>query len=126
MTEEQKSLPKWMLIVSSLFALMELMVSVQLFFAPQTVLESVDLTAKGIDYVIAMWAVRQFALGIIFAYATMKKSVPMLTIAYIFFFAMFVGDFIIGILHNELSLIAAAVVMCGISAAMIFLLNKRK
>ncbi|MCZ4244289.1 hypothetical protein [Pedobacter punctiformis] len=126
MTEVQKSLPKWILIVSALFALMELMVSISLCVAPQSVLETVDLNAKGVDYLIYMWATRQFALGFIFAFATFKKSIPMLTIAYIFFLVMFIGDFFIGILQKESSLIIAAVVMCIISSAMIYVINKRK
>jgi len=123
---EQKSLPIWILIVSGLFALMELIVSISLCIAPESVLETVDLSAKGVDYVIYMWAARQFALGFIFAFATLKKSIPMLTIAYIFFLVMFVGDFIIGILQKENSLIISAIVMCIISSAMIFVINKRR
>jgi hypothetical protein len=126
MTEGQKSLPKWILIVSGLFALMELLVSISLCFSPQSVAENVDLNAKGVDYLIYMWAARQFALGFIFAFATFKKSAPMLTIAYIFFLVMFVGDFLIGISQKENSLIIAALVMCIISSALIFAINKRK
>jgi len=126
MTEEQKSLPKWILIVSGFFALMELMVSVSLCISPQSVMENVDLNAKGVDYVIYMWAGRQFALGFIFAFATFKKSIPMLTIAYIFFLVMFVGDFFIGILQKENALIISAIVMCVISSALIFAINKKK
>jgi hypothetical protein len=126
MTEQQKSLPKWILIVSGLFALMELMVSLSLVFSPQSVVETVDLTAKGAEYLIYMWAARQFALGVIFAYATYKRSVPMLTIAYIFFLVMFIGDFLIGISEKENSLVIAAVVMCVISSAMLFAINKKR
>jgi len=126
MAEEQKPLPKWILILSGIFALMELMVSVSICIAPQSVLETVDLTAKGVDYLVYLWASRQFALGFIFAFATFKRSVPMLTIAYIFFLVMFVGDFFIGISQKESSLIISAIVMCMISAAMLFVLNKRK
>ena len=126
MTEGQRALPKWILIVSALFALLELMVSLALCFSPQSVLETVDLNAKGVDYLIYMWAARQFALGFIFGFATFKRSVPMLTIAYIFFLVMFVGDFFIGILQKENSLIIAALVMCAISSAMIFAINGRK
>ena len=125
MTEGVKLLPKWILIVSGLFALMELMVSVSLCVSPQSVLETVDLNANGVDYLIYMWASRQFALGFIFAFATFKKSVPMLTIAYVFFLVMFVGDFFIGIAQNENALIIAAVVMCIISGAMLFAINKK-
>ncbi|MEQ1588233.1 MAG: hypothetical protein ABL895_20285, partial [Cyclobacteriaceae bacterium] len=93
MTEGQKSLPNWILIISGLFALLELMVSVLLCFSPEAVLETVDLNAKGVNYLIYMWAARQFALGFIVGFATLKKSIPMLTLAYIFFLVMFVGDF---------------------------------
>jgi len=126
MTEEQKSLPKWILIVSALFALMELGVSFSICFSPQSVLETVDLNAKGVDYLVYMWASRQFALGFIFAFATFKKSIPMLTIAYIFFLVMFVGDLFIGISQKNNSLIISALVMCIISSAMIFVINKKK
>ena len=126
MTEAQKSLPKWILIVSGLIALLELGVSVELCFSPESVLETVDLKAKGVDYLIYMWAARQFALGFIFGFATIKKSIPMLTIAYIFFLVMMVGDLFIGISQKENSLIIGALVMCIISSALIFAINKRK
>ncbi len=124
--ERQKALPKWILIVSGLFALMEFMVSLSIYFSPQSVLETIDLNAKGVNYLIYMWAARQFALGFIFGFATFKKSIPMLTITYIFFLVMFVGDFFIGISQNENSLIIAALVMVLVSSVMIFAINKRK
>jgi hypothetical protein len=126
MAEEQKSLPTWILIVSGIFGLMELMVSVSLCFSPQSVVHTVDLTAKGVDYLIYMWAGRQFALGFVFGFATFKKSIPMLTIAYIFFLVMFVGDFFVGISQKENSLIISALVMCAISSALIVAINRRK
>lgn len=125
-TEAPKTLPTWILIVSGLFALLELGVSVSLCLSPQSVLETVDLSAKGVDYLIYMWAGRQFALGFIFAFATLKKSKPMLTIAYLFFLVMFIADFFVGISQKENSLIMASVVMCLISAGMLFALNKKK
>jgi len=91
-----------------------------------SVVQTVDLNAKGVDYLIYMWAARQFALGFIFAFATFKKSIPMLTIAYIFFFVMFIGECFIGISQKNNSLIISALVMCIISSALIFALNKRK
>ena len=126
MTETQTSLPKWILIVSALFALMEIMVSIQLYFSPESVLETVDLNAKGVSYVVSMWAARQFALGFIFGFAVFKRSIPMLTTAYIFFLVMFVGDLFIGISQKESPLIIGALVMCAISSAMLFVINKKK
>jgi hypothetical protein len=126
MTEGQKSLPTSILIVSGFFALLELMVSVSLCVSPQSVVDTVDLNAKGVDYLIYMWAARQFALGFIFGFATLKKSIPMLTIAYIFFLVMFVGDLLIGISQKNNALIISALVMCIISSALIFIINKRK
>ena len=126
MTDLKKPLPTWILIVSGLIALLELGVSLALVFSPESTLETVDLNAKGVDYLIYMWAARQFALGFIFAYATLKRSISMLTLAYIFFLVMFVGDLLIGIWQQENSLIISAIVMCIISAVMIYVLNKRK
>lgn len=126
MTNENKTLPKWILIVTGFFAFLEIAVSAALILSPESVAENVDLAAKGVGYVVSMWAARQFALGVIFGYATYKKSPPMLTISYIFFFVMFAGDLLIGISQNEFSLIAAALVMCGISLALIVAINKNK
>lgn len=126
MINVQKSIPLWVLIVSGLFAVMEIMVSISIWLSPQSVLETVDFTAKGVDYLVYMWATRQFALGFIFAYSTFKKSVPMLTVSYIFFLVMFIGDFFIGISQNEMSLVISAVVMCIISSVMIWAVNKGK
>ena len=126
MTGGQRLLPKWILIVSGLFALLEIMVSLLLCFSPQSVVQTVDLNAEGVDYLIYMWASRQFAVGFIFGFATYKKSIPMLTIAYIFFLVMFVGDFFIGISQKDTSFIISALAMCIISSALIFALNKRK
>ena len=125
MSEEQKAVPKWILIVSGIFAVLEILVSVLLCVSPQEVVETIDLNAKGVDYVMYMWAARQFALGVIFGFATVKKSAAMLTIAYIFFLAMFVGEFFIGIAQKENTLVISAVVMCIISSALLFAINKK-
>jgi hypothetical protein len=125
MIQEQKLLPKWILIVSGLFALMELGVGLSLFLSPQSMADKVDLNAKGVDFLIFMWASRQFALGFIFAYATIKKSIPMLILAYIFFLVMFLGDLIIGVLQKNNSLIIGGVVMTLIASALLFLINKK-
>ena len=122
MKTAQNSLPKWILVVSGVIALLELGVSLSLCFSPESVLESVDLKAKGVDYLIYMWAARQFALGFIFGFATIKKSIPMLTLAYIFFLVMMVGDLFIGISQKENPLIIGALVMLIISSAMIFIM----
>lgn len=124
MIHDQKSLPGWILIVSGIFALLELAVSVLLCVSPESSLDSVDLNAKGVDYLIYMWAARQFALGFIFAFATFRKSAPMLTLAYIFFLVMFIGDFLVGISQKENSLIISAIVMCTISGIMLAAINR--
>lgn len=126
MTNAQKPLPVWILVVTGLFALMEIMVSISLMVSPESVVETVDLKAKGVDYLIYMWAVRQFALGFICGYAVLKRSAPMLTIAYVFFLVMFTGDLLIGITQKENAMIIAALVMCILSSVMLFFINKRK
>lgn len=126
MEAEQKSLPKWILVVSGLFALMEIMAAVAICISPQEVLEKVDVSAAGVIYLVYMWAVRQFAIGVIFAYSTFKKSIPMLTLSYIFFLVMFIGDVIVGILQKENSFVITALVMCIISIVMLFAVNKKR
>lgn len=126
MNSPLKPLPLWILIVSGLFALMEIGVSFSICFSPQSVLENVDVAAKGVDYLFYMWGTRQFALGFIFAFATYKRSIPMLTLAYIFFLVMFIGDLIIGIKQNEMMMIVSALVMCGISTVMLYFLNRKR
>ena len=124
MTEKPGSIPLWILIISGLFALMEVGVSISLLLAPESVASNGDLQAKGLTYLFQMWAARQFALGFIFGYAVFKRSAPMLTLAYLFFLVMFIGDFIIGIGQQEPSLYGAAAMMCLISALMIYFINK--
>jgi len=121
-----KKLPLWILIVSGLLALMELAVGAQLAFAPETVLETVNLKATGVDSVVQMWAARQIALGVIFAFATIKRSASMLFITYLFFLVMMLGDLCIGIAHKENPLIIASAVMTVASSVMLFVLNKKK
>ncbi len=126
MTDQQTKIPKWILIISGFFALLEIGVSFVICTDANSVLENLDVTAKGVDNLLYMWAVRQFALGSIFAFATFKKSVPMLTIAYIFFLVMFAGDLLIGIIQKETPLIFSAVLMCLISIVLLYILNKKK
>jgi hypothetical protein len=126
MTEGQSSLPKWILMLSGLIALMEVMVSLSLIISPESVLETVDLNAKGVEYLVYRWAARQFALGVIFGFATFKKSGPMLTIAYIFFLVMMVGDFFIGLSQKEMPLIVGSLVMGIIASALLFAINRKK
>jgi hypothetical protein len=124
MPQLQRLLPKWVLIVSGIFALLEMGAGITLAFAPQTIADKVDLTAKGVDFLISMWASRQFALGVIFVYATFKKSGQMLTVAYLFLLAMFICDLIIGIAQNNSGLITGGVVMGALAAFMLYRLNK--
>lgn len=122
---ERKPLPIWILLVSAFWALMEILVSLALVLDPKSVAESVDVSAKGMEYVMQMWAVRQFALGAIFAFATYRKSAPMLLVCYLFFLVMFLGDLAIGISQKENGLIVAALVMIGIAIAMLLVLKKK-
>ncbi len=125
MSDDQKNVPRWILALSWFFALLEMSVSVMLVMDPQSVVERLDRTALGVDYVVSMWAARQFALGCIFAFAAFRRSVPMLTIAYLFFLVMFLGDLAIGIVHHENGLIAGAIVMSLLSAFCLYFMNKK-
>lgn len=118
-------IPKWILIVSILFALLGFMVSSTLLFAPENAIKTVDFEANGVDYLIQIWAVRQFAVGFIFLYSVIKKSKPMLNIAYVFFLVMNIGDIIIGFLQDDNSLIIGANIMSVISVIMLYYINRK-
>ena len=105
---------------------MEVGVSAAYVFAPESVLENVDLQAKGVTYLIQMWAARQFALGFIFGYAVFKRSASMLTLAYLFFLVMFIGDFLIGMGQQDAATYGGAVVMGLVSSVMIYFINRKK
>ncbi|HRH01804.1 MAG TPA: hypothetical protein PLN13_01745 [Bacteroidia bacterium] len=123
---EKPTIQKWILLLSGLFALLELFVSFTIWFTPEVVIENIDLTANGVQYIVRMWAVRQFALGGIFVYAIIKKSASMLRVAYLFFLLMFLGDLVIGILQHEMGLIISAIVMCIISIVCLYFLSQNK
>jgi hypothetical protein len=124
MLHEKNVIPKWILIVSGLFAVLGLIVTSTLLFSPESALNTVDLNAKGVDYLIYMWAARQFAVGFIFGFATFKRSAPMLTLAYIFFLVMNIADMFVGISQHDFSLIGGAAFMCVIASTMIYFINK--
>jgi hypothetical protein len=124
--ESLQRISKWILIVSALFAILEIIVGLSLAFAPSSFLEDVDLEAKGVSNIIQMWAIRQFALGVILAFATFRRSAPMLQLAWIFMLVMFTGDLIIGISRKEMSLVIAAIIMCVISIGILYSIRKSK
>lgn len=126
MPASQPPLPKWILIVSALFALLEIVVSALLCFMPQMLADTVDINAKGVDYLIYMVAARQLALGIIFGYATIKRSLPMLILAYIFFLVMMIGEIMIGVVQKDNGVLIGALVMAVVCTLMIFALNKKR
>ena len=125
MKNVNSQIPKWILIVSILFALLGFMVSTTLLFAPENAIKTVDFEANGVGYLIQMWAVRQFTIGFIFLCSVIKKSKPMLNITYIFFLVMNVGDIIIGFLQDDNSLIIGASAMSLISVIMLYYINRK-
>jgi hypothetical protein len=125
MTQNPGPVPTWILVLSGLFALLGLAVSTSLILAPASVLPNVDIQANGADYLIKMWAARQFAVGFIFGYAVFKRSVSMLMLAWLFFLVMNIGDFFIGIGQQDASLYSGAAVMCVISSMMIYFIHQK-
>jgi hypothetical protein len=125
MNAGKEKLPLWILSISGIIALMEILVSFSIAIDPLSVLETVDFSATGVISLAYFWASRQFALGVIFAYATFKKSPSMLFLAYLFLGVMFLGDCIIGIVQHEMPLIITGAVMAVLSGLMLLLLSKK-
>lgn len=124
MAENTIVIPLWIRLVSIFFFLLTLVVTSTLLFSPQSALQTVDLNARGVGYLLSMWAARQFSLGFIFGFATYKKSVPMLTLAYIFFLVMNICDACIGFSQRDYSLLGGASFMCIVASFMIYFINK--
>jgi hydrogenase/urease accessory protein HupE len=89
-------------------------------------METVDFSATGVDELKNMWAIRQLALGVIFGWATFKKSAPMLTSAYLFLLIVFLGDLTLGIAKQEIPLIITALLMSFIAGGLLVVLKKYK
>lgn len=123
---KDKTAPAWLRIVAYFFAFMAFLVSFTLLFAPAGVLENVDLNAKGVDYLIQMWAARQFAMGCIFFYGAVKKQIALILQAVLFFLVMNLGDFLIGLAQKDNGLIIGAMVMCVLSGLILLLTDKNK
>lgn len=120
----QSFAPKWLRIASIIFALLAFIVAGTLIIAPASALTEVDLQAKGVKYLTQMWAARQFAMGAIFAVAAWKNSTTLISLCFIFFLVMNVGDFLIGLSQRDNGLIIGALVMCVISGIMLILAQK--
>lgn len=67
-----------------------------LIISPGSAITTVDLKTEGINYLLQMWAARQVACASIFCWALFKKSLPMLSLAYVFYLVMNFGGVIIG------------------------------
>jgi hypothetical protein len=124
MKQENKPAPTWIVIISTLLVLFELVISFALCFFSQATLDALNITAKGVDHLVYIWAARQFALAFIFAFAALKKSIPMLTIAYVFLLVMNLGDAITGIVLKDHSVIIGALVWCVVSTTLLYFLNR--
>jgi len=118
-------IPLWVKILTCLLALLGIGVSCTLLIAPGTAITSVDLNAKGVDYLLQMWAARQLACAAIFIWALFKKSIPMLTLAFIFYLVMNVGDVLIGWIQGDAGLWIGATVMCLLSFVVLATLSRR-
>lgn len=123
---ETRPVAKWILIVSGIFALLELAGAGMLLFMQDSMADKVDLNAKGVNFILYMWAARQFALAVILAIATFKRSAAMLGLAWTFLLVMFLGDLVIGVMMKDNPMLISAVVMTAIAAIMLYFINRKK
>ena len=126
MPATHNSITKWIIILTALLALMEIGVSLYLFLMPESMADQMDLQAKGAGYLIGMWSTRQFALGVMLAFAAFKRSAPMLMAAYIFVLVMFIGDLVVGIKEQDNMLMASALVMSALAGLVLYELYRKR
>lgn len=80
----QPIFPNRLRIAAFIFAILACIVTSTLIFSPASALQQVDLQARGVDYLISMWAARQFAMGCIFFIGAWRKSYTIITTAFTF------------------------------------------
>ena len=119
-----KAIPAWILVSSYLAAALAFLVAAYLYFSPADVLENVNMKAQGTTYLTQMWAARQATLGVLFGYAAGRKSVSLLTAAWLFFGVMNVFDAAIGLARHDSGLTSGAIVMFVIAGVLLLFLRK--
>ncbi len=122
---QKNKIPKWINIVSIIIALLSLFVAISLYFFPEQVVKNADLMALGSLFLVKMWAARQLAIALIIGYSIFKKSIPMLQISLIAYLLMNLQDAIIGLLQNDLGLIAGATFFTFLSGVMVWRLSQK-
>ena len=71
-----------------------------------------------------MWAVRQFALGIIFAFGITKRSTAALSAAYLFFLIMMLGDVVISLKYAIMPMTITSILFALLAGWVLFKLNR--
>ena len=118
-------IPLWVTIVASLMTLSILAFSINLVVSPKTFFPDTDFLAKDVRHFTTMWAVRQFSFGALLAYSLIRQSSQILKIALSLLILVNVFTIFEGVYINKMFLIVESIIYCGISAAMIFSINKK-
>lgn len=120
----EKSIPKWITVVSIPIAALGLFVGGSLYLSPATFIENVDFSTAGTRYLANMWAARQISIAAIIGYSVFRQSAVMLKVALIAYCLMTFQDIFIGVSIGDFVLIIVTSIFCLLSAYMIFVLSR--
>ena len=119
-------IPLWVTIVASLMTLSILAFSINLVVSPKTFFPDTDFLVKDVRHFTNMWAMRQFSIGALIAYSLFRQSTQTLKISLALLFLINAFTIVEGVYINRLFIIVESIIYCGISAAMIFAINKKE
>ena len=120
-----RSIPKWIVVVSILITALGLFVGFSLYLSPGTFIENVDFSSKWTRYLTNMWAARQIAIAAIIGYSLLRRSTVMLKVSLIAYCLMNIQDVLIGLSLGDNGLIIGASLFCIVSGSMIFVLSQK-
>lgn len=122
----KKSIPLWVNIVAILLTLSGFAFSINLYLSPQTFFPKADFLAIDVRHFTDMWAIRQFAIGVLFSYALIRQDAIILKTMIIFVTLINVITIPIVIIKFDKQLLIESIVFSVIGIALIFAIIKRQ
>lgn len=122
----KRSIPIWVSIVAGILTLGGFAFTITLYIMPQNFFPKTDFSILDVKHFTDMWALRQFAISVLIAYALIRQDGIMLKTSLILVTLINLLTIPLAILRQDNNLIMESVVYTGIGVLMIFALIKRE
>lgn len=118
--------PLWIIIVSSLLALLGLSISISMYVMPvNSFIPTLDPANAGVHYLNSMCAARQLAIAACLAVAVIRRSPAMLTLSWLCYLLLNIQDALIGLGQNDTGMIAGGAVISVLAIIIMIRLNRK-